>query len=138
MSLRAELWECPERAQQIYVKENIIVADPVPKEVLDFLQEVDREVRKARKNKQWRAEYMNAMLYLQDAEEQGKRIGEQRGIEIGEQRGIEIGEQRGIKIGKKRGREQERRKRRAVEKKLKETQQELARLKRAMEDAGSK
>ena len=116
------------------MKENIIVADPVPKEVLDFLQEVDLEVRKARKNKQWRAEYMNAMLYLQDAEEQGKRIGEQRGIEIGEQRGIEIGEQRGIKIGKKRGREQERRKRRAVEKKLKETQQELARLKRAMED----
>ena len=46
----------------------------------NFLMRVDQEVQKARLNRKWRVEYMNAMLYLQDAEIIAERRGEQRGV----------------------------------------------------------
>ena len=34
----------------------------------DFLKRIDRDVNNAKKNRKWRADYMNSHLYLQDAE----------------------------------------------------------------------
>ena len=46
------------------------------------------------------------LIWQQQSEERGIKIGEERG----EKRGIKIGEERGIKIGEERGEEKERRK----------------------------
>ena len=53
----------------------------------DFVKRLDEEVRQARKNREWRHEYMT--LRIRDLEnlEEGIKIGEEKGIKIGEERG---------------------------------------------------
>ena len=56
------------------------LTDELAERADNFLRKVDQEVQKARLNRKWRAEYMNAMLYLQDAEIIAERRGERRGV----------------------------------------------------------
>ena len=58
----------------------------------DFVKRLDEEVRQARKNREWRHEYMTLRIRdLENLEE-----GRAEGIKIGEEKGIKIGEEKGI------------------------------------------
>ena len=67
--------------------------------------ELEEAVREARKNREWRHEYMT--LLMRDLENQQKGLEE--GIKIGEAQGIKIGEAQGIKIGEAQGEDRYRR-----------------------------
>lgn len=56
----------------------------------DFVDALDREVQKARENKEWRLEYMTLFMKLQESLEAGKA----QGLEIGRAEGRAEGELR--------------------------------------------
>ena len=66
-----------------------------------YIQELEVAVKKAKRNREWRREYM--MLWMRDQENI------ERGIEQGLKQGIEQGIKQGIRRGKKEGMKQQRR-----------------------------
>ncbi len=79
-----------------------------------FVKKLEKEVTYARKNQEWRREYMT--LLMRDQEnvriglekgrklglEEGEKIGLERGLERGEKLGLERGEKLGLERGEKR------------------------------------
>jgi len=68
----------------------------------DFVRKLEEAVKKAKKNREWRHEYMTLLMRDQENLEKGM----QQGIEKGMQQGIEKGMQQGIEKGKQQEREQ--------------------------------
>ena len=53
----------------------------------DYTRELDDAVEFAKKNAEWRREYMTLEMKLRDSYEEGERVGEERGIERGREQG---------------------------------------------------
>ena len=64
---------------------------------------LDKAVKDARHNKEWRSEYMMHMANYWDNIDEGKEIGKEIGIEIGKEMGIELGRTEGIELGRTEG-----------------------------------
>ena len=64
---------------------------------------LDKAVKDARHNKEWRTEYMMHMANYWDNIEQGKELGMEIGIELGRTEGIELGRTEGIELGRTEG-----------------------------------
>ena len=60
-----------------------------------FAEQLDRQVRKAKTNSEYRRSYMNMSILLADARNEGKDIGRTEGIAIGKSEGIAIGRTQG-------------------------------------------
>ncbi len=69
----------------------------------DFADALDREVKKARENKEWRLEYMTLFMKLQESLEEGIAQGLEQGIAQGLEQGIAQGLEQGIVQGINRG-----------------------------------
>ena len=68
-----------------------------------FVKELDNEVRKVRKSKEWRRDYMTLLMRDQENIEKGIKIGLEQGIEQGLEQGIEQGLEQGIEKGLEQG-----------------------------------
>ena len=77
------------------------------KETTDaYVEELEEAVNEAKKNREWRHEYMTLLMRDQENQE----IGEKRGFERGREQGIKQGREQGIKQGREQGKVQERQK----------------------------
>ena len=65
-----------------------------------FVKELDNEVRKVRKSKEWRRDYMTLLMRDQENIEKGIKIGLERGLEQGIEQGLEQGIEKGLEQGK--------------------------------------
>jgi predicted transposase YdaD len=56
----------------------------------DLSRRIDEAVRRARKNEEWRSEYMKELLYDDDVREEGREEGRLEGREEGESQLVKL------------------------------------------------
>ncbi len=73
----------------------------------DFVDRLDREVKRARKNQKWRREYMTLQMKMdevfEEAREDGLREGRETGLTEGRAEGLREGKEAGLTEGKAEG-----------------------------------
>ncbi len=69
----------------------------------DFIMMLDREVKKAKANLEWRREYMTLYIKYQEKMEEGRQEGLQEGRQEGRQEGLQEGRQEGLQEGLREG-----------------------------------
>ena len=74
----------------------------------DLTRRIDAAVQKARKNEEWRAEYMKELLHDDDVRRDAIAEGRTEWIAVGRSEGIAVGRSEGIAVGRSEGRSEER------------------------------
>ncbi len=68
-----------------------------------FTKKLEEEVRKAKKNREWRREYMTLLMRDQENLQKGIEQGLKQGIKQGREQGLKQGREQGMKQGREQG-----------------------------------